>query len=75
MGNDYDTIGDKKTRARLGSSVPPPTSAKTALTDHLRDQKLFDNASGEAFWTLDDDSDPSGLTKRHGRVRGHVREV
>ena len=72
MGNDYDTMGDKKTRAPLGSSVPPPTSAKNALADHLRDRKLFDNASGE---TLNDDADPAGRFKRHGRVRGHVREV
>jgi len=75
MGDDYDTIGDKKTRARLGSSVPPPTSAKTALADHLRDRTPSEYAPGEAFWTLDDDSDPAGRFKRHGRVRGHVREV
>ena len=72
MGNDYDTMRLQAAHPPLEGSVPPPTSAKTALTDHLRDQKLFDNASGE---TLNDDSDPAGRFKRHGRVRGHVYEV
>ena len=49
MGNDYDTMRLQAARLPLEGSVPPPTSAKTALADHLRDQKLFDNASGEAL--------------------------
>jgi len=59
MGNDYDTMGVRK----------------TALDAHLCDREPFDNAPGEAFWTLNDAYDPAGLPKRHGRVRGHVREV
>ena len=53
----------------------PPPKRKPALAAHLCVRKPSDNASGEAFWTLYDDYDPTGHPKRHGRVRGHVREV
>ena len=75
MGNDYDTTTGKDTRAPPEGCGPPPTSAKTALAAHLCDRKRSDSAPDEAFWTLDDAYDPASLPKRHGRVRGHVREV
>ena len=73
--NDYDTMTGKDTRSRPTPCDSPPTSAKTALDAHLCDRKPSDNAPGEAFRTLDDAYDPTGLPERHGRVRGHVREV
>ena len=75
MSNDYDTTTGNDTRAPSEGCGPPPTSAKIALDAHLCDHKPSDNVPGEAFWTLDDAYDPPGLPKRHGRVRGRVREV
>ena len=60
MANDYDTMTGKDTRSRL-TPCDSPTSAKTALDAHLCDRKPSDNAPGEAFRTLDDAYDPTGL--------------
>ena len=75
MGNDYGATTGKGPRPRSKACGAPPTGTKFALVAGLCDRTTFDNAAGEAFWTLDDDYDPTGHPKRHGRVRGHVREV
>ncbi len=72
-GYDANRVTDTHLTLRAGG--PQMTGTKFALVAGLCDRTTFDNAAGEAFWTLDDDYDPTGHPKRHGRVRGHVREV
>ena len=49
MGNDYDTMTSKDTRARPTPCNLPPTSVKTALAAHLCDRTPSHNAPGEVL--------------------------